>query len=461
MLLQRCSVFVLLFLSGVSLAPTYGHSGRTDSKGGHHDRKNGGYHYHNGGSSVRPPATPQFIPLQPRTQLPRPRTQKVEQPPKETKVRPVQPKGRRWIDQDGHRIANGDPKSFDRNTGNITIDDGIHPTEAITLGRLSVLDQAFILDNFRSTSKYNKHQLEWVSKGGTHHVMATPLVVDQTTIHLHKAGGRLIKVPIDSLDESSQQLAKELREAGELADKLIQSIEQNPFSGGQLVGTGAASQSPATSVDSNRLALLDAQSATHTGKVVSITDGDTLQLRTADETIKIRLVGIDAPEKSQAFGMAAKKRLSELTFGKQASVIVISKDLYGRSLGVVVVDGVDANLQIVRDGLAWHYKAYSKDKSLAAAELAARKERLGIWSDSATPIPPWDFRRLPKRTGAARSTPPSHLSSSSTKANAELSHWLNTPSNTRHNSSCRWHANTKQGRKCTADEGKACGICGG
>lgn len=142
---------------------------------------------------------------------------------------------------------------------------------------------------------------------------------------------------------------------------------------------------------------VSSEAATLRGKVVGITDGDTVTLRTDTETYQVRVMGIDAPEKRQAFGSTSKKALSDCAFGKQVEVVTRKKDFHGRLIGQVFADHLDCGLRQVELGLAWHYKAYAKEQepsdreSYARAEDQARAERLGLWSESA-PTPPWDFR---------------------------------------------------------------------
>jgi len=142
------------------------------------------------------------------------------------------------------------------------------------------------------------------------------------------------------------------------------------------------------------------------GKVVAIADGDTLTvLDSKNQQHKIRLAGIDAPEKSQPFGARSKENLSSLAFGKSVTVEWSKTDKYGRTIGKVIVAGHDVNLLQVRAGLAWHYKAYEKEQSpadralYAQAETEAHTRHAGLWQDT-DPIPPWDYRH---GTGAAAS----------------------------------------------------------
>lgn len=189
-------------------------------------------------------------------------------------------------------------------------------------------------------------------------------------------------------------------------------------------------------------------------KVVAIADGDTCTVLTADNTqIKIRLAGIDTPEKSQAFGTKAKQALSDKVFGQTVDVKEQSKDRYGRTVADLYLGTRWVNLEMVTEGWAWHYKQYSKDKQLAAAEQVARMGKLGLWADK-TPQPPWEFR-------ADGKVEPRAQPQTSIQQPVEGGYWLNTNGNTRHNSGCKYFNNTKNGRSCSKDEGKACGMCGG
>lgn len=131
------------------------------------------------------------------------------------------------------------------------------------------------------------------------------------------------------------------------------------------------------------------------GRVVGVHDGDTITVLQAKKTYKIRLASIDAPELSQAYGQVSKRFASDFAFGKLARVEVQGVDRYGRYLGEVFVDGHSLNRALLAAGLAWHYKQYSHDASLAALESEARSRRLGLWKDP-SPMPPWEFRRRKK-----------------------------------------------------------------
>jgi hypothetical protein len=108
--------------------------------------------------------------------------------------------------------------------------------------------------------------------------------------------------------------------------------------------------------------------------------------------VKIRLHGIDCPEKRQAFGQRAKQFTSNMTFGKTVTVKPTDQDRYGRIVAWIYVDFKCLNEELVRAGFAWHYKKYSSDKNLADTEIAARHAKVGLWKDI-NPVPPWEFRR--------------------------------------------------------------------
>lgn len=129
------------------------------------------------------------------------------------------------------------------------------------------------------------------------------------------------------------------------------------------------------------------------GKVVAVADGDTITvLDKSKKTHRIRLAGIDAPEKAQPFGQRSKQHLSDLVYGKNVEVIFDERDHYGRIIGKVMLPSGDVNLAQVRAGKAWHYKRYSKDRAYAMAEDTAKREGRGLWADK-NPTPPWDWRR--------------------------------------------------------------------
>jgi endonuclease YncB( thermonuclease family) len=147
------------------------------------------------------------------------------------------------------------------------------------------------------------------------------------------------------------------------------------------------------------LATLPALAQTITGRVVGVSDGDTLTLlEPGNKQTKVRLAQIDAPEKSQDFGQVSKQALSDLVFGKSVTVEVETTDRYGRTVGKVLVGEKDANLAQVKAGMAWVYRQYAKDPSYFAAEAAAKAAKVGIWSRPDV-IPPWEYRHGGKSAG--------------------------------------------------------------
>ena len=127
-------------------------------------------------------------------------------------------------------------------------------------------------------------------------------------------------------------------------------------------------------------------------RVVGVHDGDTVTgLDDSKTQYKIRLDAIDAPELGQPFGQASKKALSEKVFGKDVVVIPKTKDKYGRTVGHILIDGRDVNLEMLEEGMAWHYEKYDTNKRLARAAEGAKTARLGLWSDVSS-VPPWDWR---------------------------------------------------------------------
>jgi endonuclease YncB( thermonuclease family) len=148
---------------------------------------------------------------------------------------------------------------------------------------------------------------------------------------------------------------------------------------------------------------ISARAEEFTGTVTRVADGDTVTLLVENgDKIKIRLVGIDAPEKDQPHGLVSKSYLEEIIEGKQINARCEKKDRYKRWLCKIFFGGADMNLRQVELGNAWWYRAYAKDQSIAdrvvyaEAESNARNNKLGLWA-GASPVPPWDWRRLQKR----------------------------------------------------------------
>tara|TARA_R110001583_G_scaffold195554_1_gene376092 strand:- start:24319 stop:24849 length:531 start_codon:yes stop_codon:yes gene_type:complete len=136
-----------------------------------------------------------------------------------------------------------------------------------------------------------------------------------------------------------------------------------------------------------------------TGRIVAIADGDTVTLLDANkQQHKIRLSGIDAPERKQAFGNVSRQHLARLVFGKEVIAECPKTDRYKRWICTIEVAGIDTNLAQVAAGMAWHYKAYQRDQRpedrarYAVAEERAQEGKRGLWVDP-NPQPPWEFRR--------------------------------------------------------------------
>jgi endonuclease YncB( thermonuclease family) len=142
------------------------------------------------------------------------------------------------------------------------------------------------------------------------------------------------------------------------------------------------------------------------GRVVHVADGDTVTLLVERQQIRIRLAGIDAPEKAQAFGQRSKEHLASLVAGKDVDADCGKTDRYGRQICKILVgspgcaDGKacqDANLEQLKAGMAWHYKQYAMEQSPAdraaysAAEENAHAARMGLWAEK-LPVPPWEWR---------------------------------------------------------------------
>lgn len=139
-----------------------------------------------------------------------------------------------------------------------------------------------------------------------------------------------------------------------------------------------------------------------TGKVVAITDGDTVQVMHNGKAEKIRLWGIDAPERNQAYGTKAKQFLSDKIFGQTVTVEVKDVDRYGRTVGLITSStGENINALMVRQGYAWWYEYYApKETKLGSYQVNAMERKLGLWNDSQPPVAPWDFRKSGRPSSA-------------------------------------------------------------
>lgn len=137
------------------------------------------------------------------------------------------------------------------------------------------------------------------------------------------------------------------------------------------------------------------------GEVIAVTDGDTIKVLGAQGVVKVRLAGIDAPERKQDFGDVAHRVLDQQLTGKNVTVSFTKLDRYRRVIGVVRTDDRDVGLALITAGLAWHYKKYADEQSpadrqlYALAETEARLQAAGLWQ-AGDAVAPWAFRRQGK-----------------------------------------------------------------
>ena len=267
----------------------------------------------------------------------------------------------------------------------------------------------------------------WEDDKGNHHVIADLVNVNDKSAVLEKADGEQVTVPFARLSKTDRDYA--------VARKSLAGALPESFS----------------------------------AKVVRVVDGDTLTVLLNRKQYNIRVAGIDAPEKGQAFSQKAKKHLSGLVFGKHVSGVRRSMDSYGRNVCTLTIEGNSVEKEMLREGLAWHYQKFSNAANLQQLEDDAKAENLNIWSE-AGPVAPWDWRRWGeakrKQWLTAKSAvvapaiiPPNGASNKPIAAVKDR--WLNTKSGSRHNENCRWYQNTSSGRMCDGSEGHACGQCGG
>jgi micrococcal nuclease len=133
------------------------------------------------------------------------------------------------------------------------------------------------------------------------------------------------------------------------------------------------------------------------GRVVHVVDGDTIEILEGRTKTRVRLFGIDAPERGQDFSVRSKEFLATLVAGKQVRVMQKSTDRWKRAVGdVYLSDGVHVNARMVEEGWAWHFTRYSDDAVLARFEWQARRQGKGLWQ-VAHPVPPWEFREKRRR----------------------------------------------------------------
>ena len=141
------------------------------------------------------------------------------------------------------------------------------------------------------------------------------------------------------------------------------------------------------------------EAATLTGQVVNVIDGDTVTVTdSTNEQHRVRLAGIDAPEKAQPFGSRSKANLSSMVAGRIVTVEFVKFDRHQWMVGKVILNGRDICLEQIKAGMAWHYKKYEREQTreerlaYAEAEGQARLARMGLWQDPSV-VPPWEWRR--------------------------------------------------------------------
>jgi endonuclease YncB( thermonuclease family) len=203
------------------------------------------------------------------------------------------------------------------------------------------------------------------------------------------------------------------------------------------------------------------------GKVVSIADGDTITVLKDKQQIKVRLHGVDAPEKAQDFGTASRTFTSELCFGKEVTVEVKDTDRYGRKVGIVTLpDGRVLNQELLKAGLAHWYEAYARnDTMLKGLQEEAKSANRGVWSRTDT-VAPWDFRKEKRKPNSAAGKSPTSTPRA-TKAppqeDAALSQVYITETGSKyHRGTCRSLKKSKRAVSKSDAVGRGlepCGIC--
>lgn len=146
-----------------------------------------------------------------------------------------------------------------------------------------------------------------------------------------------------------------------------------------------------------------ANSQEFTAKVIAVLDGDTVLVKRTSGLVKIRMAGIDAPEKAQTFGETSKRSLAEMVLGKQVKITSQAKDQYGRMVAAIEVNGLDINAEQLRRGMAWENSHFHRDKKLLTLQEEARQAPRGLWAQG-NPTPPWEWRK--QHPGASADSAP-------------------------------------------------------
>ena len=215
------------------------------------------------------------------------------------------------------------------------------------------------------------------------------------------------------------------------------------------------------------LLVLPLWANTLTGKVVKVIDGDTIHILLVSQNIeKIRLAGIDSPERKQAHGQKAKKHLISLVASKTVKISYSKRDRYGRIVGKILLKGSDINLKMVQAGYAWHYKKYQREQvpddrlSYAVAENNARKHNLGLFQNKA--IPPWKWRKNKKNQRKLKPQKKPQVQTFFSKVTtSNIKVWVNLNSGKYHCPNTRYYENTKKGVMMTESKALRAGYHGG
>lgn len=202
---------------------------------------------------------------------------------------------------------------------------------------------------------------------------------------------------------------------------------------------------------------------TFEGKVIKITDGDTVHvLDVSHHKEKIRLAGIDTPERKQPFGGKAKRHLASMIGNKTVTVEYSKRDRYGRIVGKILYQGKDINLEMVRAGLAWHYKKYQKEQSkldrnlYAAADSFVKTNEIGLFKEK-NAVPPWKWRKNKKNLLNTKPVIKAQLLKS---VNSNITVWVNLKSKKYHCPDTRYYGNTKRGKMMPESEALKSGFVG-
>ncbi|HEX4886387.1 MAG TPA: thermonuclease family protein [Casimicrobiaceae bacterium] len=167
------------------------------------------------------------------------------------------------------------------------------------------------------------------------------------------------------------------------------------------------------------LAAAGSACASLSGRVVAVHDGDTITVLAGRSEVRVRLAGIDAPERGQPHGTAARKALADRVAGRVVRVSERGRDAYGRTLGVVLAGAANVNGEQVRDGWAWVFRRFAHDPAWLDFEDEARRARRGLWRD-ADPVPPWTWREGEAARRDALSRQPAPAGRSSTFPSARV-----------------------------------------